>query len=236
MAKPSRHSDDVDVLQRTVAMILLISSLNLNWLRWFNNKSDEEQQLSTSYHHHHHHRGQQKVPVVNRNKKIMVVDVDKGKVVARCLGYQHAFQESVDEINDLVGDIVSSIVSSMDKDDVDGAPFSTDVDMWHLRSLAIEEGGLLNSHGRKLGWVKLSGVDDLVFNGGSDRVGGAPSPDDKTYDQIKEQLEKDMEPSRWHIQRGTLNCNNKAMYDVFILSCASHYLLCISFLTIVSCS
>ena len=208
MAKPSRHSDDVDVLQRTVAMVLLISSLNLNWLRWFNNKSDEEQQLSTSYHHHHH-RGQQKV-LVNRNKKIMVVDVDKGKVVARCLGYQHAFQDSANEINDLVGDIVSSIVGSMDKDDADGAPFSTDVDMWHLRSLAIEEGGLLNSHGRKLGWVKLSGVDDLVFDGGSDKVGGAPSPDDKTYDQIKEQLEKDMEQSRWHIQRGTLNCNKNS--------------------------
>ena len=230
MAKPSRHSDDADVLQRTVAMFLLISSLNLNWLRWFNNKSDEEQQLSTSYHHH---RGQQEV-LVNRNKKIMVVDVDKGKVVARCLGYQHAFQDSADEINDLVGDIVSSIVGSMDKDDDDGAPFSTDVDMWHLRSLAIEEGGLLNSHGRKLGWVKLSGVDDLVFNGSSDKVGGAPSPDDKTYDQIKEQLENDMEPSRWHIQRGTLNFNNKVMYDVFILSCASHYLtLCISILTTV---
>ena len=231
MAKPSRHSDDVDVLQRTVAMFLLISSLNLNWLRWFNNKSDEEQQLSTS---HHHHRGQQKV-LVNRNKKIMVVDVDKGKVVARCLGYQHAFQESANEINDLVGDIVSSIVGSMDNDNDDGAPFSTDVDMWHLRSLAIEEGGLLNSHGRKLGWVKLSGVDDLVFNGGSDKLGGAPSPDDKTYDQIKEQLEKDMEPSRWHIQRGMLNCNNNVMYDVFILSCASHYLtLCISILTTIS--
>jgi len=215
-------------------MVLLISSLNLNWLRWFNNKSDEEQQLSTSYHHHHHHRGQQKV-LVNRNKKIMVVDVDKGKVVARCLGYQHAFQESANEINDLVGDIVSNIVGSMDNDDDDGAPFSTDVDMWHLRSLAIEEGGLLNSHGRKLGWVKLSGVDDLVFNGGNDKVGGAPSPDDKTYDQIKEQLERDMEPSRWHIQRGTLNFNNKVMYDVFILSCASHYLtLCISILTTIS--
>ena len=190
-------------------MFLLISSLNLNWLRWFNNKSDEEQQLSTSYHHHHHHhhRGQQKV-LVNRNKKIMVVDVDKGEVVARCLGYQHAFQDSADN-NDLV-DIVSSIVGSMNDVDDDGAPFSTDVDMWHLRSLAIEEGGLLNSHGRKLGWVKLSGVDDLVFNGGSEKVGGAPSPDDKTYDQIKEQLERDMEPSRWHIQRGMLNCNKKS--------------------------
>lgn len=226
MAKPSRHSDDVDVLQRTVAMFLLISSLNLNWLRWFNNKSDEEQQLSTSYHHHHH-RGQQKV-LVNRNKKTMVVDVDKGKVVARCLGYQHAFQESANEINDLVGDIVSSIVGSMDNDDDDGAPFSTDVDMWHLRSLAIEEGGLLNSHGRKLGWVKLSGVDDLVFNGGSDKLGGAPSPDDKTYDQIKEQLEKDMEPSRWHIQRGMLNCCMMCSYylvHLIISHCASLFSL-----------
>ena len=101
--------------------------------------------------------------------------------------------------------------ASTSNSDDDGAPFSTDVDMLHLRSLAIEEGGLLNSHGRKLGYVKLAGVDDLVFDGGDKVNDGAPSPDDKTYDQIREQLERDMEPSRWHIQRGKLNCRSSCL-------------------------
>ncbi|KAL7535618.1 hypothetical protein ACHAXR_006614 [Thalassiosira sp. AJA248-18] len=84
--------------------------------------------------------------------------------------------------------------------------------MWHLRSLAIQPGGLLNSHGRKLGWIKLAGVDDLVFDGEQATVAAAPSTrimdaarqeedDRRTYEQIQTQLEHEMEPSKWHIQR-----------------------------------
>ena len=144
---------------------------------------------------------------------------DKGKKIARCLGYQHAFHDdsnnSPDDIMDnLVGDIVSSIVNSIEhkaaavvnSSEDNGA---RDVNMWHLRTLAIDNGGLLNSYGRKLGWTKLAGVDELVFHREfmnikkENDTGDAPTENDdvQTYEQIRKQLEQEMEPSKWHIQR-----------------------------------
>eukprot|EP00571_Detonula_confervacea_P014952 CAMPEP_0172308462 /NCGR_PEP_ID=MMETSP1058-20130122/9053_1 /TAXON_ID=83371 /ORGANISM="Detonula confervacea, Strain CCMP 353" /LENGTH=250 /DNA_ID=CAMNT_0013020885 /DNA_START=32 /DNA_END=781 /DNA_ORIENTATION=+ len=142
----------------------------------------------------------------------------KGKEIAGCLGYRHDFHDN-DDIDNLVGDIGNSIVKSIEEPDAVGSTIgdsaaateinAQDVDMWHLRSLAIQPGGLLNSHGRKLGWIKLAGVDDLVFNGeqangkGGNGIGHVRIPADghRTYEQIQKHLEQEMEPSKWHIQR-----------------------------------
>ena len=124
----------------------------------------------------------------------------------------------------LVADELSNIVSSNkitesrdddDDDDDDDARGSGDIinstsehndgsrddheDMWHLRSLAIQQGGLLNSRSRKLGWIKLAGVeDDLVSHKGT----SSPQEDDgHAYEEIQTHLEQRMETSRWHIQR-----------------------------------
>ena len=151
---------------------------------------------------------------------------EKGKDIARCLGYQHAFHDDSnngpdDVMNNLVGDIVSSIVNSIDSEAAavvdsiinseDNNDDACDVNLWHLRTLAIDNGGLLNSCGRKLGWTKLVGVDDLVFDREYSNLkkeqendtGDAPTKNDdhQTYEQIRKQLELEMEPSKWHIQR-----------------------------------
>ena len=131
---------------------------------------------------------------------------EKRKKIARCLGYQHAFHDdsnnSPDDIMDnLVGDIVSSIVNSIEhkaaavvnSSEDNGA---RDVNMWHLRTLAIDNGGLLNSYGRKLGWTKLAGVDELVFHREfmnikkENDTGDEPTENDdaQTYEQIRNQL------------------------------------------------
>mmetsp|Transcript_40168 Transcript_40168/g.70671 ORF Transcript_40168/g.70671 Transcript_40168/m.70671 type:complete len:1044 (-) Transcript_40168:192-3323(-) len=142
----------------------------------------------------------------------------KGKEIARCLGYRHAFHDN-DNMNDLVGDNGSSILESIEPDDdasgsrigdttAENGAQDHDVDMWHLRSLAIQPGGLMNSHGRKLGWIKLAGVDGLVFNSREHVVvnscmggDGSPQEDDRTYEKIQKHLEQEMEPSKWHIQQ-----------------------------------
>ena len=72
-----------------------------------------------------------------------MMEAKKGGEIARCLGYRDL----------VVGE--NNITFSSHDDDGGG---TGNVDMWHLRSLAIEPGGLLNSHGRKLGWIKLAGT------------------------------------------------------------------------------
>ena len=139
----------------------------------------------------------------------------KAEEIARCLGYQHAFHVN-DDVNDLVANSGCMTKNSGKTDAInirgsgDSAAAHEDVHMWHLRSLAIQTGGLLNSHGRKLGWFKLAGVDDLVFNGeqayhskgegkGSSRASSLG--DNDTYEQLQKHLDQEMEPSKWHIQR-----------------------------------
>ena len=101
---------------------------------------------------------------------------EKRTEIARCLGYQHAFLhhdhdndykcKAEEEDDDLlfVGGDNARISNAKEEEEEDHA-----VDMWHLRSLAIQPGGLLESHGRKLGWIKLAGIDchDVFHDGRS---------------------------------------------------------------------
>lgn len=123
----------------------------------------------------------------------------KGAAIASCLGYLHfeGHEDTADESN-------SYDCTVAPNDENIGA-----VDLWHLRSLAIQKGGLLNSHGRKLGWIKLTGIDELLdFNDHDVEDGGAPAEDGqcpnknvKSYEQIQKLLESEMQCSKWHIQR-----------------------------------
>ncbi len=135
----------------------------------------------------------------------------KGIEIACCLGYQDLSDDDADtDNNGAKGNFINASV----------------VDMWHLRTLAIQPGGLLDIQCRKLSWIKLAGVDDLVFMDGdkntsscdvNGRVGHRI-----TYEQIQTHFEREMEVSKWHIQRERrrLRTKNK-LSSGFTLSRAS---------------
>ncbi len=133
---------------------------------------------------------------------------DKGGEIVRCLGYRHFHQDDNVDVDGIIGDILRAAMGAQNNaDPSDDAGLVDQVDLWHLRALAIQPGGLLLSSGRKSGWVKLAGVDELVFNNQQqqeeERTGSSPSLScgDRTYDDIQRQLGQEMEPSLWHIQR-----------------------------------
>lgn len=151
----------------------------------------------------------------------------KGCEIVRCLGYRHFHQDDNVDVDGVIGDIISAALGARhnNSDQSDDVGLVDQVDLWHLRSLAIQPGGLLLSIGRKSGWIKLAGVDELVFNCNDqlqqqqeeDRTGSsaaALSRSDRTYDEIQCQLGQEMEPSLWHIQRERrrLRKNEKKSY------------------------
>ena len=113
--------------------------------------------------------------------------------IAQCLGYRHSTSD-----DDADADHHDSSLR------VHGAKA---IDMWHLRTLAIQPGGLLDVNGRKLGWIKLAGVDDLIFIDHGDKkytisyASKNGSGCSNTYEQIQAHFEREMEVSKWHIQR-----------------------------------
>lgn len=127
----------------------------------------------------------------------------KGTEIARCLGYRHSSDDGAADDDD------RELLSGTN----DSVTVSNYVNMWHLRTLAIEPGGLLDIYGRKLGWIKLAGIDGLIFTGGDmntqhanarkNTSGGAIVADEDryTYEQIQAYFEREMEVSKWHIQR-----------------------------------
>lgn len=124
---------------------------------------------------------------------------DKGGQIVRCLGYRHYHQDDNIDVDGVIGDILRAAMGVQNNADrSDDVGIGEQVDLWHLRSLAIQPGGLLLSFGRKSGWIKLAGVDELVFN---NHQQASPSSCDRTYDEIQRQLGQEMEPSLWHIQR-----------------------------------
>lgn len=85
-----------------------------------------------------------------------------------------------------------------------------EINLWHLRALAIQHEGLINSSLRKLCWTKLGGLDQMIFLGNLDfqslqRNHQLESNEEfqeycPTYHDTKFELERVMPPSGWHIQ------------------------------------
>ena len=134
---------------------------------------------------------------------------EKGEEIARCLGYRHFHQDDNIDVDGVIGDILRAALGAQNNADRSNDENVDCVDLWHLRSLAIQPGGLLLSFGRKSGWIKLAGVDELVFNDHSqqqqqqeeDRGFNSLPLSNRSYDEIQRQLGQEMEPSLWHIQR-----------------------------------
>ena len=157
---------------------------------------------------------------------------DKGGEIVRCLGYRHFHQDDNVDVDGVIGDILRAALGSQNNADRSNDVGLVDqVDLWHLRSLAISHGGLLLSFGRKSGWIKLTGVDELVFNDQlqqqqeEERTGKLSSSScDRTYDEIQRQLGQEMEPSLWHIQRERrrLRKNERRSYPSNFSSTLSH--------------
>lgn len=133
--------------------------------------------------------------------------VGKGGEIVRCLGYRHFHQDDSIDLDGIIGDIIRAAMGAAQHsaDRSDDVGLVDHVDLWHLRSLAIQPGGLLLSSGRKSGWIKLAGVDELVFNKQNQHESGSAvgklSSCDRSYEEIQRQLGQEMEPSLWHIQR-----------------------------------
>ncbi len=158
---------------------------------------------------------------------------DKGSEIVRCLGYRHFHQDDNVDVDGVIGDIISAALGArQNSDQSNDIEIVDQVDLWHLRSLAIQPGGLLLSFGRKSGWIKLAGVDELVFNDQlqqqqkEERTGSsaALSRSDRTYDEIQRQLGQEMEPSLWHLQRERrrLRKNERKSYPSNFSSTLSH--------------
>ena len=157
---------------------------------------------------------------------------EKGGEIVRCLGYRHFHQDDNVDVDGVIGDILRAALGSQNNADRSNDVGLVDqVDLWHLRSLAIQPGGLLLSFGRKSGWIKLTGVDELVFNDQlqqqqeEERTGKSTSLScDRTYDEIQRQLGQEMEPSLWHIQRERrrLRKNERRSYPSNFSSTMSH--------------
>ncbi|KAK1742041.1 TBC domain-containing protein [Skeletonema marinoi] len=156
---------------------------------------------------------------------------DKGGEIVRCLGYRHFHQDDNVDVDGVIGDIIRALGAQNNADRSNDAELVDQVDLWHLRSLAIQPGGLLLSFGRKSGWIKLAGVDELVFNDKlqqqqeEERTNTSSSlSSDRTYDEIQRQLGQEMEPSLWHIQRERrrLRKNERRSYPSNFSSTLSH--------------
>mmetsp|Transcript_4034 Transcript_4034/g.7461 ORF Transcript_4034/g.7461 Transcript_4034/m.7461 type:complete len:413 (+) Transcript_4034:212-1450(+) len=82
-----------------------------------------------------------------------------------------------------------------------------EINLWHLRALAIQHGGLINSSLRKMCWTKLGGLDQMIFLGNQSLLRKHQLESNEecqeycpTYHDIKFELERVMPPSGWHIQ------------------------------------
>ncbi len=156
----------------------------------------------------------------------------KGEEIVRCLGYRHFHQDDNVDVDGVIGDIISAALGARhnNSDRSNDVGLVDQVDLWHLRSLAIQPGGLLLSFGRKSGWIKLAGVDELVFNCNAqlqqqqEGSSASLSKSDRTYDEIQRQLGQEMEPSLWHIQRERrrLRKNERKSYPSNFSSTLSH--------------
>lgn len=150
----------------------------------------------------------------------------KGLEILRCLGYLHSSYDDDDDDTNAEHD--SLCVSKGARAQFIKSPV---VDMWHLRTLAIQPGGLMDIQARKLSWIKLAGVDELVFTNDDKNIhaskngsGGdiAFDTDRTTYEQIQAYFEREMEVSKWHIQREQRRLRNgKKTSSEVALSCAS---------------
>jgi hypothetical protein len=134
----------------------------------------------------------------------------KGGEIVRCLGYRHFHQDDNIDVDGVIGDILRAAMGAQNNS-ADNDGLVDHVDLWHLRTLAIQPGGLILSFGRKSGWIKLAGVDELVFKQQGEQNGeentrnacgkSSSSSDRRSYEEIQRQLGQEMEPSLWHIQR-----------------------------------
>ena len=87
-------------------------------------------------------------------------DADEQKEQMHDIEQQKKQQEKSDEIlRCLSGTRIGDSSMAGDAEEV--------VDLWHLRSLALQPGGLLNSSIRRRAWPKLLGVDAHVLGGGA---------------------------------------------------------------------
>ncbi|KAL9185052.1 hypothetical protein ACHAXT_002829 [Thalassiosira profunda] len=130
----------------------------------------------------------------------------KGRDIARCLGYRDIGPCTVASGED--GTAAASALA-----ETDAHNNTAGVDLWRLRALALQPGGLINSRGRKLGWIKLGGVDALVFQREHANVRlGAPE-NALAYAELQKALEEEMDVSRWHIQRERRALRKQAKRD-----------------------